>query len=103
MTAVPSFDEVRRHRRLGPALALLGISGFFAGGALIYLDKGRILKYEAHFYTGLVIAVLIVSAFATSRGISGRSSSGRTLHFMIGLLLLGCYIVQIALGLGILL
>jgi hypothetical protein len=92
-----------RHRRLGPVLAPLGVAGFFAGLALVYLDEGRALRYPLHFLTGLAIAVLIVSTFIVSRRIRGQAGPWRDLHFSLGVGILCLYVFQVFLGLGILL
>jgi hypothetical protein len=94
---------VKRHRKLGPVLALLGISGFFAGLTLIYLDKGRIMEYPIHFITGLTIALAITATYFISRKIKGDESKIRTIHFLIGILIICLYLFQAFLGLGILL
>lgn len=88
---------------MGPVLVVLGIVGFLAGVALVYVDEGRIIKYPLHFFAGLVVSVLIVCTFAASRSISARSAEGRVRHFVLGIALLGCYVVQITLGLDVLL
>ena len=43
------FKTIKRHRKIGQILVLMGVIGFFAGAALIYLDYGRLLKYPLHF------------------------------------------------------
>ncbi len=97
-----NFTVIKRHRKLGSVLFLIGISGFFAGIALIYLDKDRILEYPLHFFTGLTIAVSITATFSISRRIKGPDSPLRTLHFRLGILILCLYLVQVFIGLGIL-
>lgn len=34
--------NISRHRKLGPILALLGLSGLFFGLSLVYTDKGKV-------------------------------------------------------------
>jgi len=97
------FTIIKRHRRLGPFLVLLGLSGFFAGLILVYLDTGRFIKYPFHFATGSTIALSIITAFFISRKIRGRDSLWRDVHFMLGIFILCLYIMQVFLGLGILL
>lgn len=94
---------VKKHRKLGPVFAILGISGFFLGLALVYLDHGHILKHPLHFTAGLAIAFSIISAYSISRKIKGLESPWRTSHLIRGILVLVLYPVQIALGLGMLL
>jgi hypothetical protein len=100
---VPAFKKTIRHRKLGPVLATLGILGFFAGLTLVLFDKGHVLEYPLHFFNGMVLAVLIFSTFMISRKIRGADSSLRTPHFIIGIIILALYVVQVVLGLGILL
>ncbi|MDO8723070.1 MAG: DUF4079 family protein [Syntrophales bacterium] len=93
----------RRHRKTGPVLVMLGIMGFVAGVILILLDKGRALEYPLHFLNGLTIALLLSATYLVSRRIKGPDSPFRDPHFGLGLLLVSLYIIQLALGLGILL
>ena len=94
---------IRRHRKEGPIFAALGIAGYFAGVGLILIDKGRLFLYPSHMIVGSCIACLIITTFIISEKIKGPESSWRTPHFLIGLLILLLYIVQLYLGLGILL
>ncbi len=97
-----NFSIVKRHRKLGPVLALMGIAGFIAGMVVIYLDKGRIMEYPLHFLTGMSIALSITAAFLISRRIKRPDSPWRTPHLMIGIFILCLYIIQVTLGIGIL-
>ncbi|MBI5213704.1 MAG: DUF4079 domain-containing protein [Nitrospirae bacterium] len=97
-----NFSIVKRHRKLGPVLALAGLSGFIAGMIVIYLDKGRIMEYPLHFLTGLSIAISIAATFLISRRIKGPDSPWRTPHLIIGIFILCLYIIQATLGIGIL-
>lgn len=97
------FRPIKRHRRLGPILALLGVLGFFAGVALVYIDAGNLLKYPPHFIIGLAIASLIITTYTISRKIRSIDSPYRNLHFRIGIIILSLYLIQAILGLGILL
>jgi len=99
---VQSFDIVKRHRKFGPVLALMGVGGFLAGVTLIYLDTGRFLKYPLHFATGLSLVFCIATAFMISRKIAGPESPWRTPHFRRGILIICLYLVQVSLGLSIL-
>lgn len=97
------FSAIKRHRTHGPILVLLGIAGYFAGSALVYIDKGHFLKYPAHHLTGGTIVVLLAAAYMISRKINAPDSVWRTPHFIVGLAILGAYLVQLFLGLNILL
>lgn len=97
------FNIVKRHRKLGPVLALMGIAGFIAGIIVIYLDKGRILEYPLHFLTGMSIALSITATFFISRKIRGVDSTWRTPHLIMGIFILCLYLIQATLGIGILL
>ena len=96
------FKIIKRHRKIGPILALMGVIGFFAGAALIYLDYGRLLKYPLHFLTGLAISLLIATTFFISKKIKGSDPLWRNLHFRVGILILSLYPIQAFLGVGIL-
>lgn len=95
--------EVRRHRRLGPFLAPLGVAGFFAGVILVMLDSGHVFEYPLHFAVGLLIALLVSLTFLVSRRIIGISSPWRNVHFTLGIAIVCLYLLQVFLGLGILL
>ena len=97
------FDMVRRHRKAGPWFALWGVMGYFAGIIVVLLDKGRVLEFPLHFLGGTLLAAVIVSVYTVSRRITGPDARYRNIHFVLGLVLLALYVVQIMLGLGILL
>ena len=97
------FGVIRRHRGNGPVLALLGILGYVAGATLIAIDKGHFFEYRLHHLVGLSIVILLASTFLVSRKIKGPVSPWRTPHFLLGLAILGAYLVQLFLGLNILL
>ncbi len=101
--AAPPIAAVRRHRKAGPAFALWGVMGFFAGVIMIMLDKGRVFEYPLHFLTGLSIALCIGGVYAVSRRIQGPDPAVRNAHFFLGLFLLVLYVFQTLLGLSILL
>lgn len=102
-TSTPAVKFAKRHRRLGPLLFISGISGFMAGVVLVSFDKGRILEYPLHFFTGLVIASGLGGMFLISKKITAAETFWRTVHFRLGLAILALYALQILLGLGILL
>lgn len=97
------FAAIRRHRRTGPVAALMGGAGFLAGVLLVFLDKGRLIEYPLHLAVGSVIVLTLVALYIMSRRIIGADSPYRTPHAALGLVLLGLYVVQAVLGLGILL
>lgn len=94
---------MRRHRYLGPRLAVLGGLGFGAGLTLVLVDTGNILKYPAHLLTGVVIVALLLTTFLVSRKIKGPNSPYRNTHFQLGLAILTLYVLEVVLGLGVLL
>ncbi len=97
------MPHVLRHRANGPVLVVLGILGYLAGCALAWIDRGRIFLFPGHAGTGLMIALCLVLTFGISRRIKGRESPWRTPHFILGIVILGLYLVQALLGLDILL
>lgn len=98
----PIFKIIKRHRKSGPILVLLGVIGFFAGLTLAYLDHGRVFKYPSHFMMGSLIALSLVTTFIISKQIRSNEPPWRTPHFTLGLFIISFYIIQIFLGLGIL-
>jgi len=94
---------MKRHRFLGPRLAILGGLGFTAGLTLVLLDSGNILKYPGHFLVGLTIVTLLLITFLVSRKIKGPDSPYRQPHFLLGLTILTLYLLEVVLGLGVLL
>jgi len=95
---------VRRHRRQGPWLVVLGWTGFVAGTVLVLIDKGRAgTPHPLHFSIGLAIVLTQGGAWAASRKITGRGPEGRSRHRLLGILVLCLYPVQVMVGLGILL
>lgn len=98
----PSPKLVRKHRRMGPFLAVFGVAGFLAGVVLAFLGHGYIAENPLHFSTGLLIVVLIIATFIVSRQITASENSSRNLHFMIGLLINSLYLIQAFFGLRIL-
>jgi hypothetical protein len=97
------FQAIKRHRKTGPALVILGVTGFFIGFTLVLLHTGNLLEYLSHFFTGLAIVLLLVTTWAVSRKIKGPDSPYRTPHFIMGITILFLYFVEAVLGLGILL
>lgn len=97
-----NFRAIGRHRRSGPVLAVLGITGFFAGATLAYIDYGDMLRYPLHLVTGIALVVSILITFFISRKIRAGSPAWRTSHFVLGLTILFLYVAQSLLGVGIL-
>jgi hypothetical protein len=93
---------VRRHRKVGPALAIMGIFGFISGIGTAYLSEGEIFEYPLHFLTGLTISSLIILTFLISRKIRGRESPWKNPHYIIGIAIITLYFFQAFLGIGIL-
>jgi hypothetical protein len=100
---VKEFGVIRWHRGNGPVLALLGILGYVSGATLITIDKGHFFEYRVHHLVGLSIVILLAITFLVSRKIKGPLSPWRTPHLLLGLAILGAYLVQLFLGLNILL
>ncbi len=99
----PDPKCIRRHRKMGPYLVVLGVMGFLAGKTLVYLEHKHFLEYPLHYGTGAVIVVLLIATLLSSKRIRGASGVWRNRHFRLGLVLISLYIVQVILGLGILL
>jgi hypothetical protein len=96
------LGAVRRHRKAGPVLALLGGLGFLVGLILAIIDTGKILFYPLHLFIGLTIVVFLISTFLIARRIKRLNSPYRTPHFILGICILLLYVFQSFLGLGIL-
>lgn len=97
------FKTIKRHRRNGPPLVILGVMGFCAGVILVYIDKGDILKYPLHLINGLVIALSITITLLISTKIKGPSSRWRGRHLLLGFFIISLYLLQVWFGLNILL
>jgi hypothetical protein len=99
----PRIEIVKRHRRLGPILVVLGALGFCAGLTLAIIDKGTILQYPLHVIVGSVIVLFILGQYTVSKKIKGPESPWRTPHLAIGMGIVVFYLFQILVGLSILL
>lgn len=95
------LQAVKRHRRMGPILALLGGAGFSAGLILITVDTGNILQYPPHLFVGVAIVVLLFFSYRVSRKIAGQAAPQRDLHYRLGLAILTLYLVNVVLGIGV--
>ncbi len=98
-----SLPVIKRHRRMGPFLAILGGLGFLTGLTLVLLDTGNVLEHQPHFFTGLSIVVLLIATYRISRDIRGPDSPFRSSHFALGVAILCLYLVNVFLGIGVLL
>ncbi len=99
----PTVSIIKRHRKIGPIFALMGIAGFFAGAMIVYLREGRIFEHTIHFIFGLTIATLIFTTFVISRKIRSQDSPLRKLHFLVGTVIICLYFIQVFIGIRILL
>ncbi len=99
----PLFEAIKRHRRAGPVLALLGSLGFIAGVCVTFIDHGHLLHYPRHLITGAVLILLLGATYLISRKIKGPAQPWRLAHFITGIAILVLYLVQLYLGLDILL
>jgi hypothetical protein len=97
------FTVVKRHRKLGPALAALVPLGYLAGLSTTYLSRGVWVRHPEHFTVGTVLLIVVGATFLASRRIRGAQSPWRNRHAALGLVLACVFLVQIFLGLGVLL
>jgi hypothetical protein len=97
----PLFEAIKRHRRAGPILTLLGSFGFLAGALIGFIDHGHLLHYPRHFITGAVLVLLLGVTYLISRKIKGPALPWRFVHLITGIAILALYLVQVYLGLGI--
>jgi len=98
----PTITIIKRHRKFGPLITLLGITGFFSGVFIVYFSKGHILDKALHFFAGSALTLLIIAVFVLSRKIKGRPSPWRTPHFAAGAAVICFYTIQIYLGIRLL-
>lgn len=99
----PLVSAIKRHRQAGPIAAALGICGFFAGMTLAFIDFGHIFHHPYHFLNGATLALCISATFLVSRRLKGPAPPWRTIHAVLGIVILVLYPLQVLLGLGILL
>ncbi len=97
------FAVIKRHRRMGPVLVIMGGIGFLDGLTLVLLDTGKVLQFPPHLFTGLTIIVLLIATYKISKNIKGPDSSYRTPHFVLGSVILCLYLVDVVIGIGVLL
>jgi hypothetical protein len=96
------FGAIKRHRKTGPVLVIMGVLGFLIGFTLTMLDSGNVLQFPPHFLVGCTIVLCLFSTFIISRKIKGPDSPYRTPHFVLGLTILCLYLIQVFLGIGVL-
>jgi len=101
-SARPSLIAIKTHRKMGPALVIAGALGVLSGWTLVFYNYGSLFRYPYHSLTGLTIALLLAVVYAVSKKIRGADSRMRTIHFSLGVLVLGLYSLQIYLGMRIL-
>ncbi len=101
-TALP-LQAIKRHRRMGPGLAISGAAGYSAGLILVVIDTGNVLQYPPHLFVGSAIVFLLLFTYSFSRKISGPGAPQRDLHYRLGLTVLALYLVNVFLGVGVLL
>lgn len=99
----PPLPAIRRHRKMGPVLAVMGVCGFFIGLTLVLLRTGNVLEYPPHLFTGLAIVMLLAGTWAISRKIKGPDSPYRKPHYIMGVAILCLYVAEVFLGIGVLL
>jgi hypothetical protein len=99
----PQPATVRRHRKVGPFLVVLGVLGFCAGLILVLIDKGRVFAYPLHLAVGASIVLFLLGQYAVSKRIKGLDSPWRTPHLAIGVGIVLLYVFQILVGLSVLL
>ncbi len=95
------FTLIRRHRKGGPLLAVLGMIGFCVGLTLIMLHTGNVLTFPAHFIVGCSIVLCLIATLVISRKIKGLDSSYRTPHFHLGIAILCLYALEVLLGITV--
>lgn len=93
----------RRHRALGPILAVLLPIGYLGGLVLTYLDHGVWVKYPLHLAAGSLLIAAVTSTWLISGKIRSAHSPWRTAHFILGLIILSIFLCQVFLGLNVLL
>jgi uncharacterized protein DUF4079 len=103
LAGAPLLTAIRRHRRSGPIAAALAPCGFLAGMTVGFIDHGHIFHYPYHFLTGATLVLCTGATFLVSRRLKGPAAPWRTVHGVLGCVILVLYPVQVFLGLGILL
>ncbi len=99
----PDAKLIKKHRRNGPIFVILGCAGYLGGISILYIDKGKLIQYPLHFITGSLIAISLISTYLISKKIRVTKSLWRTSHFILGIIIVCLYLIQVFLGLNILL
>lgn len=95
--------SLRRHRTMGPFLAIFMPGGYLAGLVLAWLDHGTWSRYPLHLAVGTALVVAVSGTWVISRKIKADRDAWRTAHFQLGIAILVLFAGQVLLGLGILL
>jgi hypothetical protein len=96
------FHYIKRHRKMGPVMTILGLLGFFIGLTLVLIHTGHVLKFPSHLFIGLALVALLLATYTLSRKIKGLDSAHRTPHMFLGITILCLYLIEVVLGIGIL-
>jgi hypothetical protein len=98
------FARNRRHRKIGPLLAILGWGGYLAGIAVTLIGEPTgLFTWPLHLAGGSALAAALAAAFVLSRRITSPSSPARSRHALAGLAVLVLFLWQVLSGLVILL
>lgn len=97
------LTAIRRHRKMGPILATMGVIGFFIGLTVVTLGDRLYLEHWHHLFTGLAIVLLLIYTYTLSKRIKGPDVPVRNLHLGVGIAILCLYLFEAFLGIGILL
>lgn len=99
----PDFTLVRRHRALGPVLALLVPVAYVAGVVTAVIDHGDWYFYPLHLLVGTVLLISLGATVLVSRSIRGLDTPWRERHYLLALATLLLFFVQALVGLAALL
>jgi len=99
-TEPPPVHIIKMHRKVGPIAVVLGTMGFFAGLIVTFLDFGRGFKFPLHFITGLLIGSALITTYFISRKIKGDEKLWRNRHYVLGILIIMLYVLQVMLGIS---
>ncbi len=94
----PPVQIIKRHRKIGPVAVVLGSAGFFAGLFITFLDVGHIIKYPLHFINGLLLVSALTTTYFISKKIKGPDKLWRNRHFILGIMIMVLYVIQVLLG-----
>lgn len=94
---------IRKHRKLGPAIFILILTGYIGGLLSVYVMWNETNIHKAHSILGLVIVTFFFIIYLTSKKITVKSIILRKIHLFLGFTALILYFIQIILGANILL